>query len=110
MSKKNNRRDDHWNVNDLRNIIHNPVYVGIGPFPQIIDEATWIAAQEKLLQQDGARAVLSQIRQALETTLGSVPQWMSEPGWLETAAEECELVGAQAYFTKFLNALRSEYA
>jgi hypothetical protein len=104
------RNDAHWTANDVRGIIHNPVYVGIGPYPPLIDEAIWIAAQEREIRDDGARAVLGQIRQTVETTLGSVPEWMSQPDWLETAASECASEGVRPFFSRFLQALRAAYA
>lgn len=100
---------DKWTVNDIRAILHNPVYAGIGPFPPIIDEQTWIGAQERMVRDDGAEAVLGQIRQAIRDTFGDEPEWMSEPGWLSEAARDCERRGTQAFFRGFLHALREAY-
>jgi len=101
---------DQWNVNDIRNIMHNPVYVGLGPYPAMIDEATWIAVQERAIGEDGAGPVLVQIRRTLEETLGRAPDWMTQPGWLEGASSQCAQEGARSFFPRFLQALRDEYA
>ncbi len=107
MSKK---RPDRWNVNDIRNIMHNPVYIGLGPFPPMIDEKMWITVQERAIGQDGVGPVLVQIRRALEETFGSAPEWMTQPGWLEEATARCTQEGARVFFSKLLDALRTEYA
>lgn len=49
-------------------IITNPIYVGIGPFPQIIPEEEWIAAVAKLIQDQGAETVLRSILGQLKAT------------------------------------------
>jgi hypothetical protein len=102
-------KNDQWNVNDIRTIMHNPVYVGLGPFPALVDEATWVAVQERAVVEDGAGPVLVQIRRALEETFGHAPDWMAQPGWLEQATAQCTQAGARVFFPKFLQALRDGY-
>jgi hypothetical protein len=104
MPKKN-----EWNANDIRNIKHNPIYIGLGPFPALIDEATWVTVQVRAVQEDGAGPVLLLIRRALEGTFGSTPDWMTQPGWLEDATAQCAGDGARSYFPRLLQALRDEY-
>ena len=98
-----------WTVNDIRGIVHNPVYAGIGPYPALIDEATWIGAQQSLIKDDGAEAVLRQMYRALEETFGEAPAFMEQPGWFLHAAGECEEKGVRQFFTEFLASLRAVY-
>jgi hypothetical protein len=100
---------DHWTVNDVRSILHNPIYVGLGPYPALIDVATWIGAQERLVEADGAGPVLVQIRRLLEETIGYAPDWMTQSGWLEGASAQVEREGARVFFPRLLDALRDAY-
>jgi hypothetical protein len=43
---------------DVMYMVANPVYAGIGPFPQIIPDAQWIDAFAKLIQEKGAKPAL----------------------------------------------------
>ncbi len=89
--------------------MHNPVYVGLGPFPPLIDEQAWIAVQERAIGEDGVGPVLVQIRRTLEETFGCAPDWMTQPGRLEGASAQYVQEGARTFFPRLLQALRDEY-
>jgi hypothetical protein len=119
MSKRNRHssRDtsnsggsDHWTANDVRAILHNPVYVGLGPFPALIDEATWLAVQERMMREDGLDVSLLQLRTSLEHTFGTLPAFMRDPHWVADAKTACTRDGMRAYLTQLLSDLRAAYA
>lgn len=99
-----------WNTNDIRGVLHNPIYVGIGPYPALIDEATWIKAQESAVKEDGFATVLGQIRRLAEDSLGDIPDWMAASDWITTATAQHQQVGTAAFFLDFLQKLRAEFA
>lgn len=57
-----------WTPEDVANLISNPIYVGIGQFPPIVPDATWIRAASKAIQEEGAEKffirMLANLRQA----------------------------------------------
>ena len=65
-----------WTENNIKDVITNPVYVGIGPYPQIIQDDVWIATAQKSLSQMGAKEFFGRMLRNLrlsfptERTLG----------------------------------------
>jgi hypothetical protein len=53
---------------EVLEILANPVYAGCGPFPAIIDDATWIAAASQVVSEIGLDAFLRALLQALRKT------------------------------------------
>lgn len=50
-----------WTEADIRKMITNPVYAGLGPYPAIVSDADWIAAASKLIKQRGAASFLREM-------------------------------------------------
>lgn len=107
--RKYDRADTNWTVNDVRAILHNPIYAGLGPFPAIVDERTWVGAQKQLIREDGLETVLRQMRAKLLETFGAVPPLMDRPGWVDVAMESAAQQGAEAYLMQLLGHLREAY-
>jgi hypothetical protein len=42
----------------IRGILVNPIYAGIGPFPRLIEDAVWVQACAKLIEEEGAQQFL----------------------------------------------------
>lgn len=103
------RNASKWTPADVQGVIHNPIYAGVGPFPALISDDKWIAAQAMQIESNGAAATLRHIRQAILTTFGDVPTWMVGPEWVDLAAQQCNAEGSAAYFVRFLRELRAEY-
>ncbi len=101
-------RNDRWTERQVREILHNPIYVGMGPFPPLIDEATWIACQEQLFRTEGVQPALKHMRQVLTTTLGMTPACLADPDWPERAAAEITQRTAATYFRELFECLREE--
>lgn len=45
---------DRWSEEVIRGILVNPVYAGFGPFPRMVEDATWVRAAARLIEQEGA--------------------------------------------------------
>jgi hypothetical protein len=42
----------------MRSLICNPIYAGIGQFPALVDEETWVRAATQMIQKEGAEQFL----------------------------------------------------
>jgi hypothetical protein len=42
----------------IRGILVNPIYTGVGPFPRLIEDAAWVGACAKLIEEEGAQQFL----------------------------------------------------
>jgi hypothetical protein len=38
----------------VRGILVNPIYAGVGPFPRLVEDAAWVRACDKLIEEEGA--------------------------------------------------------
>jgi hypothetical protein len=61
MKQKGNEPKGSWSEDDVRKVITNPVYVGIGPFPQVVPDDQWIAAVSRLIKERGTAFVLKEV-------------------------------------------------
>ena len=43
-----------FTAEDIRAILTNPVYTGIGPFPDLIEEETWLDVNVAIIAEEGA--------------------------------------------------------
>ncbi len=37
----------------VKGILVNPIYTGVGPFPRLVEDAAWVRACAKLIEDDG---------------------------------------------------------
>jgi hypothetical protein len=42
----------------VKGILVNPIYTGVGPFPQLVEDAAWVRACAKLIEEDGPEQFL----------------------------------------------------
>jgi hypothetical protein len=42
----------------VRGILVNPIYTGVGPFPRLVEDATWVRSCAKLIEDEGAEQFL----------------------------------------------------
>jgi hypothetical protein len=42
----------------VRSLFCNPIYVGIGPFPGLVDDETWVRAAARMIAEEGAEQFL----------------------------------------------------
>ena len=57
---------------EVRGLIPNPVYAGIGPFPQLVTDEQWIRAAAKAIQEDGPEQFLVNMLHVLRQSLKDV--------------------------------------
>ncbi len=43
---------------NIRGLICNPIYAGVGPFPRMVPDEVWIGAAAKLIREDGPEQFL----------------------------------------------------
>src|SRR6266481_1441531 len=54
---------------EVRGILANPVFSGIGPFPQVVTDEQWIRAAAKAIREDGVEQFLVNMLQFLKQSL-----------------------------------------
>lgn len=59
-----------WRREDIEKMITNPVYCGIGPYPAIIDDETFVKAAARAIRELGPKRY---IRRVLENLRKSFP-------------------------------------
>jgi hypothetical protein len=42
----------------VKGILVNPIYTGVGPFPRLVEDAAWVRACAKLIEEEGTEQVL----------------------------------------------------
>ncbi len=52
--------------NEVKNMFCNPVYVGIGPFPRLVEPDTWITCAKKLIKEVGYQEFFTRMFAELE--------------------------------------------
>jgi hypothetical protein len=55
----------------VRGMICNPIYAGVGPYPRLVDEETWVRAATRMIQEDGAEQFLVNMLYMLRQSLGT---------------------------------------
>jgi hypothetical protein len=59
-----------WTPGLVKGALLNPVYTGLGPFPALVDEETWVAACLKTMEREGVKQTLVNILFLLKETFG----------------------------------------
>lgn len=69
MSKGRIEIDGEWTEEDIRKMVVNPVYTGIGPYPRTLDDDLWIRCATRVIKEEGAhyflRTMLDELRACL---------------------------------------------
>ncbi len=42
----------------VKGILINPIYTGVGPFPRLVEDASWVQACAKLIEEEGPQQFL----------------------------------------------------
>jgi hypothetical protein len=42
----------------IKGILVNPIYTGVGPFPRLVEDAAWVRACSKLIEEEGPQQFL----------------------------------------------------
>ena len=59
-----------FNEEEVRGMICNPIYAGLGEFPALISDEEWVKAAEKAIEEDGAEQFLVNLLYVLRQCLG----------------------------------------
>lgn len=74
MAKKRRPRRPHkrrpqWTPEMVDRIVCNPVYAGMGPYPQVVDDALWIDAARSFIREHGTerflQTMLTELRESV---------------------------------------------
>jgi hypothetical protein len=49
---------DQLSAEAVRGMLINPIYTGVGSFPKLVEDETWVRACAKLIQEEGAEQFL----------------------------------------------------
>lgn len=55
---------------ELRGMLHNPVYTGLGSFPPLVEKEVWIGAAKQLIEEEGIEQFLVNMLYMLDITMG----------------------------------------
>jgi hypothetical protein len=53
----------------IKGILVNPIYTGVGPFPRLVEDAAWVRACAKLIEEEGAQQFLVNLLYVLRECL-----------------------------------------
>ena len=49
---------DQLSPEAVKGILVNPIYTGVGPFPRLVEDAAWVRACAKLIEEEGPQQFL----------------------------------------------------
>lgn len=49
------RNRNHWTEDDVADVLTNPIYTGIGPYPRMVDDVTWVRAIARACKENGTQ-------------------------------------------------------
>ena len=59
-----------WTQGGVEDVICNPLYTGVGPFPALIDDTTYVRAAAKMIREIGPERYLHMMLSKLREGLG----------------------------------------
>jgi hypothetical protein len=54
---------------EVKGILVNPIYTGVGPFPRLVEDDAWVRACAKLIEEEGAQQFLVNLLYVLRECL-----------------------------------------
>jgi hypothetical protein len=57
-----------WTPSAVRDMLTNPIYTGMGPYPAIIRDEDWLDANTRLIEEDGPEVVVKSILAQFQET------------------------------------------
>jgi len=63
-----------WTEQDVRKMLSNPIYTGMGPFPAAIEEDLWVSSNELRIIREGAAEALALIVDNFEEVFPHLPR------------------------------------
>ncbi|RLC56547.1 MAG: hypothetical protein DRI80_16120 [Chloroflexota bacterium] len=68
-----------WTPEVLKEMLTNPVYAGIGPYPAFIEEREWVEANVRLIEEEGAEPIIENILARFQEVFPLLPLPDTEP-------------------------------
>ena len=56
-----------WTEEEIKGIICNPIYAGVGPFPACVSDEVWVRSAATLIANEGAEQFLVNLLQVLRS-------------------------------------------
>jgi hypothetical protein len=60
---------DQLSPEAVKGILVNPIYTGLGPFPRLVEDAAWVRACAKLIEEEGPQQFLVNLLYVLRECL-----------------------------------------
>jgi hypothetical protein len=57
-----------WTAEDVRKMLTNPVYAGMGPYPALVEEEVWLKSNAIRIEREGAKAVVEGVLMRFQET------------------------------------------
>jgi hypothetical protein len=64
---------DQLSPEAVKGILVNPIYTGVGPFPRLVEDAAWVRACARLIDEEGADQFLVNLLYVLRECFGKEP-------------------------------------
>lgn len=98
-------------VGNISDIIHNPLYTGIGPFPRIIGDDLWVRSMMRSAEKNGPEHAYLKMTEAVEKSFGiPVMAEMRSKESLTGLRKKINRVGTEHFFANLLKSLRKSLA
>lgn len=97
-----------WATRDVRRILSNLIYAGLGPYPPIVTDDHWARVQSRLVSSHGSRRTLCMISCTLRDSFDGRMQCIEREAWIDESVAAIKQIGAEAFFRCLLLELREE--
>ncbi len=77
-------------VDDVKKVLSNPVYAGLGPYPSIVPEETWIQANARRVREEGPAEAVRSVLDAFQETFPHL-QLLEPDTYVEQAEGHAEV-------------------
>jgi len=64
--------DDKWTEEKVMDVITNPIYTGVPPFPRLVSDDDWIESNLRLMDEYGKKKVLRSMLKILRESMDQV--------------------------------------
>lgn len=95
-----------WTEQMIVDLLANPIYAGVGPFPAIVSDDLWLKTFENLVNDLGAVRACQAVHRALVGTFDPLPRCVAE--WPGRGVSALEAISARAVGEQLLEDLRTE--
>lgn len=95
-----------WTEEMIVELLANPIYAGVGPFPAIVSDELWVNAFEHLVNDLGAIRACQAVYRALVATFDPLPHCIAE--WPGRGVSAIEATSARAVGERLLAELRRD--